>query len=447
MAGEPSRKHLGYSDGLNLALSLCLTYSVCVAGLRTWIRRGNYGSDDLVILIATIITIVHIVCAYIALRQGLGQSENDISSDPAGSMLNAIDQATLAAVVTFAFTLYLSKCAVLTFLARITKQRRRVQLYHICNGIVAVIGLASIFMLTVDCPSDSDFYWAFYKNRGSCPSQSARWQVFTLFDILTELLLIVLPTHLICSLQMPTKRKTKLLTAFYLRSPVIGLSIGRYYYTLRLSSPDTDYGLVSTLVMIWIVVQLTYALASSTISALKTFTESFNSGFGLGFARNAGEESYGMSNVSNSSGSTVKREKRAAVQESAASDSTTRICSCAEGHPVELAAAPVAPKTGYQVDIQEKLDDCEYVGHLSQQQQQQQQQHPALRLRPDSDARSYTQVSADPGHGSMDSRHSGQLLAPRSMDDMVIIRETEYSVEHQDQMPILPRHRRGGGYS
>lgn len=102
---------------------------------------------------------------------------------------------------------------------------------------------------------------------------------------------------------MPWTKKFILLVAFYLRVPVIGLSIGRNAYTLRLHNSNSDAGLDSAIVTIWLEVQLAYALAASTLSALKAFTESFNSGFGLGFTRGKSESgSYALSGLSGSSG-------------------------------------------------------------------------------------------------------------------------------------------------
>ena len=129
--------------------------------------------------------------------------------------------------------------------------------------------------------------------------QATRWQVLTALDIITEVGLLILPVHLVWNLQMPWTKKAVLLIAFYLRLPVIALSLGRNVYTLRLRHETSDAGLDSAIVTIWLEVQLTYALASSTLSALKAFTESFNSGFGLGFTRGKSENgSSARSNMS-----------------------------------------------------------------------------------------------------------------------------------------------------
>jgi hypothetical protein len=99
---------------------------------------------------------------------------------------------------------------------------------------------------------------------------------------------------MIWSLQMPTNKKLIVLGAFYLRLPVLGISIGRLIYTQRLCRSGGDLGLDSSLVLIWMIIEASYALLTSHFLALRALTLSFNSGFGFGFTLNAGPESYSM---------------------------------------------------------------------------------------------------------------------------------------------------------
>ena len=89
---------------------------------------------------------------------------------------NHIPQASVASVATFAISLYLSKCAVICFLRRLTKVPSQVRLYWIAIAIISAIGLASVLLVTVEWPLDSGFYWAFYKNGTSCTTQVRRSQ-------------------------------------------------------------------------------------------------------------------------------------------------------------------------------------------------------------------------------------------------------------------------------
>lgn len=79
------RHRIGYSDAFKLTTSLCLTYTLLVAALRTWIRRSIYGVDDIVITVATAICLAHFAANYAALHYGAGDpwdliSEGDVES-------------------------------------------------------------------------------------------------------------------------------------------------------------------------------------------------------------------------------------------------------------------------------------------------------------------------------------------------------------------------------
>lgn len=125
-------------------------------------------------------------------------------------------------------------------------------------------------------------------------SKSTRWLIWTILDLLTEIVLSMLPLQMVWSLQMPRKNKLVVLAVFYLRLPIIAISVGRLLYTQRLCAARSDLGLDSALVLIWFTVEASYSLLASQFLALRTFTLGFNSGFGFGFTLNAGPESYSL---------------------------------------------------------------------------------------------------------------------------------------------------------
>ena len=83
-------QHIGYQDTLNLTISLCLIYTLCVACVRIWIRKGSFGADDLVIAVATILTLCHSAASYAALAAGLGIPWSNLSRSDDSSSLNAV---------------------------------------------------------------------------------------------------------------------------------------------------------------------------------------------------------------------------------------------------------------------------------------------------------------------------------------------------------------------
>jgi hypothetical protein len=148
---------------------------------------------------------------------------------------------------------------------------------------------------------------------------------------------------------------------------------------------------------------------------LKAFTESFNSGFGLGFTRGKSDSNYALSGISGQSGSSARTEKR---KESSATDSAAiasgvrspRIQAIKYEDLVELDARPLSAASS-QVP---------------------------LRLRPEKAIANIATVSAEPHASSADTgwRHGGCGGSESSDDDMVIMRETELSIHH-DRAPIL----------
>lgn len=70
---EVRKGRLGYEDTLNFVNSLCLTYVLCSAVLRAWIRRGIYGIDDIIVAVATVVSLAHAGSVYAALKHGAGQ--------------------------------------------------------------------------------------------------------------------------------------------------------------------------------------------------------------------------------------------------------------------------------------------------------------------------------------------------------------------------------------
>lgn len=243
-------RHPGNQDGTLLTVSLALVYVLCISCVRIWIRKGSYGSDDLVVLVATMTGFVHTALDFLALANGLGAPYDATAVTGTLPVLNAVSeierdrcdiliavQASIAGVVFFNISLYLTKCAALTFLSRLTKAREQILLYHVANALVAATGIVSILIVSIGCPSE-DFYWNFHDNQHTllCPSQvrkcrcpcivyvadcsqSLRWQACTGLDIVTELLLLVLPVQLIWGLQMPLFKKAMIVTAFSLRVP------------------------------------------------------------------------------------------------------------------------------------------------------------------------------------------------------------------------------------
>lgn len=194
----------------------------------------------------------------------------------------------------------------------------------------------------------------------------------------------------------------------------LGFSLARNYYTLQLRQRSSDAGLDAALVSIWLEIELAYALAASTLSALKAFMESFDSGFGLGFTRGKGDDSYGMSNVSGSSGgqsSKTEKSKSSSPTSSGARESTAPALPSREDSQVPVASKPPDSRTRRDAS--------------------------AIKLRPERDIAYRTSISAEPFGDISLWRANSSSNGSESSDDMVIHRDMAFDVQ-TDEAPMLP---------
>lgn len=103
-------------------------------------------------------------------------------------------------------------------------------------GFTVVCGIATVLMSSAGCPTSDSFS----RHCGSqvCRarsiglrqrltlSQNIRWVVITALDIVTEVILLVLPVYLVWHLQMKPSYKMRVIAAFCFRILYISTTIG-----------------------------------------------------------------------------------------------------------------------------------------------------------------------------------------------------------------------------
>ncbi|KAL8688436.1 MAG: hypothetical protein Q9218_005655 [Villophora microphyllina] len=216
---------------------------------------------------------------YVAVGQGLGESIEVLRESP---HLLSLNKANLAGVVLWVLALFTSKCAAIVFMSRFAQPGRHQKEIYALLVIVATLGFGSVLAVIVDCRVVSSiYYWDFPRHVNYCPNPYLRWQIIAAFDSVTEFLMLAVPVDLIWSLQMPSKRKIGIITAFYIRTPVLAFTLVRNHYVHQLMV-DSNPGLLSKTVIIWQEVELTYSIAAATLMCLKPLVKDFNTSFGLG---------------------------------------------------------------------------------------------------------------------------------------------------------------------
>jgi hypothetical protein len=176
---------------------------------------------------------------------------------------------------------------------------------------------------------------------------------------------------------------------------------------------------MSGLVVIWLEVQLAYALAAGTLSASKSFTASFNSNWGLGFARGKGEDSYGLSDVSGNPGSSKDEKPR---KDSALESGTDT----SEGSRTRSLPPPMPSfkSFDYEDPMITPIPPPGSNGSLE------------LKLRPEVEINSYTQVASNSNADMGPWVNHSSNPSDTTSNEMFIVQETGYDVQHK-KAPML----------
>jgi hypothetical protein len=157
----------------------------------------------------------------------------------------------------------------------VTKKARL--LCHATLALTILWAIGSIIAITARCDPPG---FGQEDALRQCDNQITRWRVIAAVDMLTELLLVLLPVIFIWPIQMKRYIKLQVAVAFGFRLPVIGFAALHLHYVSAYARSDN----VSKAIIPALVCQqyeLFWSLLSATIPTLKSFMRSFNSGFGM----------------------------------------------------------------------------------------------------------------------------------------------------------------------
>ncbi|KAH6625721.1 hypothetical protein C7974DRAFT_206270 [Boeremia exigua] len=266
------------SGQLWIASILCLIYCTLVLIVRLHIKWRLYGMDDAAISLATILQLGENIPLFIALRNGLGTSEQQLDS----SQIATIGKATFAGQLFFLLTLTASKLSIAALMLRlftrdiIVTRRARI-LCHTTIAVTLLWAISSIVGTAVSC-SPSDFVRD--GTTSHCSRRLHQWKVTAALDILTELSLVLLPILFVWPIQMKRHIKVQVAVAFGFRIPLIAIAAVHLHYVSRYNNESNmSQAIVPALVLQQC--EVLWSLLSATIPTLKAFMRAFNSGFGM----------------------------------------------------------------------------------------------------------------------------------------------------------------------
>lgn len=177
-------------------------------------------------------------------------------------------------------------------------------------GLVTLWTILAACLVSVGCSPESI---APLREVQICAGVFIRYQVVVITDVVTDVLLVLVPAYLVWKLQMSVQLKLQVISVFAFRLPLLPLSIlalQNWNKSLHSINPGVDRAYP----IIYQQSQLCFSLIAGTVPCLKSFIRSFDTGSGVkvGYTSNAygsggyGKgESYRMRSL-NTNGSTLK---------------------------------------------------------------------------------------------------------------------------------------------
>lgn len=253
-----------------LGMSLALIAVVVRVYIRTSISPPS-KRDDAAAWIATVVAFIQTSLVFWQVGKGFGKTQQHI---PAGNV-QVLQKIRYANDVLYLVVIYLAKCSMIFLLHRITPDATQQQFLVVgLGGCGAFFFISTVLSLT-RCGTSQP--WLQYGRE--CGSMFAKWQAVAAFDILSELVLFLIPVSFLLGLQMKLDQKLKVVTAFALRLPIIAFALLRLYH-LREEIQSDDPPLAGALVYVWQQVEMHYSLIATTLPCVTPFLSSVNTHFG-----------------------------------------------------------------------------------------------------------------------------------------------------------------------
>ncbi|KAF2502798.1 hypothetical protein BU16DRAFT_19157 [Lophium mytilinum] len=306
--------HGGY---VYIATLMAMTYSSLAFITRCFVKKRMFGAEDWAVAVAQILFFGQFAAILSSSSAGLGKNF-DLLDD---SQFFDVFRALFANQILFYLSLCAAKCSVVLLIQRLFTRDMK-NFWFICSvffGLAIAWGFASALLVSVGCSAS---FYTLGQVEPRCTGYLTRYKVVSTLDIVTELLLVLVPVYFLSYIQMRTEFKFRVVLAFAFRLPVAVFSVLHIIalsHALRASNP----GVALANVALYQQAQLGYSLISATIPTLKSFVKSFDTGLGLqvgyssnpssgnpsgqgssgagGSGRRRPAESYNMSNLSKGS--------------------------------------------------------------------------------------------------------------------------------------------------
>ncbi|TVY25042.1 hypothetical protein LHYA1_G006459 [Lachnellula hyalina] len=274
----PSQHKISVSDtneGPVVNIAAWLGMTVMIIGVFT--RIGSKFSivrrwtvDDTIIFVTMVFAIAHTVTLSMIVSNGLGQPQENLTEE----MITNFQKFGYASQLLYTPTLSLGKLSTLFYLRALAPGSHYAILNLVLEGVVILWGISAEFATAFQCTPTR---WAIITSR--CFDTILFWNIIGAFDILTDIIIVILPGYLVWALCMPRGKKFGVFIVFATRIIIVPLAIFRLYLLSTTSSPSQpDQTLSSYHAYLLTTIDLNTAVFAACLPFLKPFIENLSSG-------------------------------------------------------------------------------------------------------------------------------------------------------------------------
>lgn len=184
----------------------------------------------------------------------------------------------------------LSKTSTLVLLYALTPSQKWRTYLKISSCAVVAWGFSSFIALAFRCPMPQP--WGILNEK--CFSPTTFWSITGVFDIIAEILIMVVPVFFVRHLKMSFSRKAMVVVAFLFRLLVVLFTILRLLVIADVEKRTTDHTFYANQVSIYTQLVITLSVLVACIPFLRAFMDSLESGLFTNYGQH--ENFNGVSN-------------------------------------------------------------------------------------------------------------------------------------------------------
>ncbi|CRL26708.1 DNA methylase, N-6 adenine-specific, conserved site [Penicillium camemberti] len=270
-----------------ITAAICLVISLVCLLIRVYVRiflNPPWGSDDIILLGATISAIVESIIIFHAASIGFGTDISLLTEKAVGRIQNSL----LGADILYLLTLYLSKCCIIAIYLRLTPRKRHKSILWATFGLSTAWIIMSVLIIAVNCQGNKP--WVVPGEQ--CHNLFPRWQAIAALDISTEILLFTFCIALVWGLQMHISHKMVIMVSFAARLPLIIFS-GLHLSTLKEYTTIRNPTFTAIRHTVFTQLHLNFALVACTVFCLRPFMNALTTHYGTAGDSNLGSSSGG----------------------------------------------------------------------------------------------------------------------------------------------------------